>query len=370
MCRRSKLRKLKSYKYSIMKIHLIKFKSNYSTSNLFYSLQKMSEDPQICLVVLIGVPGSGKSTFCELYSDYLTAKNCCCIHVCYDKLIPLETQAKMREEQGSWKAEREKIVEAVDQVLKIRTESDDLKDIDDVYVDKIIAKAVIKTNLKRTVVLIDDNNYLPSMRYDYYQLARAHKIGFAQLHFSCDLVLAKKLNGSRLAESQVPDEVIENMADKLEPPNPFSNKWEAFSFSLPVQDSVTHNLELVESIVQAATANPVTPVETVSEEVREKDRVACSASLVHQADKYLRGMVNKRMTELRTQGLSKESMKEVSQTIYSVKGEVLEDLKTGFTKLDRELVDAVQKREDDSGEKLAKEMEDLFKKKLAISVIN
>ena len=325
----------------------------------------MSEDPQICLVVLIGIPGSGKSSFCSLYSEYLLSKNCDCIHVCYDKLIPLETQVKMKDKEGSWKAEREKIVEAVEQVIRI-TKSDELEDIENVYVDEIVDNKVIKTKKVRTVILIDDNNYLSSMRYDYYQLARAHRLGFAQLHFACDLALAKKLNGSRPTASQVPDEVLDNMESKLEHPKPFSNKWEAFSFSLPVQETVGHNLELVESIVQAATANPVTPVENVSEEVREKDRVACSASLVHQADKYLRGFVNKRMGELRSQGLSKEEMKGVSHNIYNVKGEVLEDLKTGFTKLERDLVESVQKREEGSGEALAKEMEELFKLKLHV----
>jgi len=328
----------------------------------------MSNDDQVCLVVLIGIPGSGKSSFCDLYSDFLATKNCDCIHVCYDQLIPLTLQAEMRGEDGRWKAEREKIVEAVEQVIKLKTDCEAIEDIDNSYVDKIQAKASIADS-QRTVVLIDDNNYLPSMRYDYYQLARSHKLGFAQLHFSCDLELAKKLNSKREAECQVPDEVIENMATKLEPPNPLSNKWESFSFSLPVHESetVTHNLDLVDSIVLAATANPIAPVETVSEEVREKDRVACSASLVHQADKYLRGMVNKRMGELRGQGLSKEEMKEASHNIYNLKGEVLDDLKTGFTKLDRELVDDVQKRKDGSGEKLAEEIEELFKIKLDIS---
>ena len=123
----------------------------------------------------------------------------------------------------------------------------------------------------------------------------------------------------------------------------------------------------MDSIVEAATNNPVTPVETVSEEDREKDRVACSASLVHQADKYLRGLVNKKMGELRSHGLSKEDMKEASHNIYSVKGEVLEDLKTGLTKLERELVESVQRREEGSGDRLAEEIEQLFNLKLKVS---
>jgi len=325
------------------------------------------EESKICLVLLVGLPGAGKTLFSDLYSKFLASKTIFYIKVCYDKLIPLEAQAKMKEEEGSWKAERSKIVDAVTEIIKIRKESEDLTDIENPYVDKIINSDDVQTASERTVILIDDNNYLPSMRYEYYQLARTFRLGFAQIYFDTDLVLSKKLNSMRESKDQVPEEVIAKMSAKLEPPKPFTNKWEAFSFTLPVQEGVDHNLDLVDSIVEAATNNPVTPVETVSEEDREKDRVACSASLVHQADKCLRGLVNKKMGELRSQGLSKEDMRGASHNIYNVKGEVLEDLKTGLTKLERELVDSVQRREDGSGDRLAVEIEQLFNLKLKVS---
>jgi len=180
-----------------------------------------------------------------------------------------------------------------------------------------------------------------------------------------DQDLAKKLNSERPISQQIPEDVIVNMAAKLEPPKPFTNKWEAFSFTLVVQQGVDHNLDLVDGIVEAATKNPILPVETVSLEVREKDRIACMASTVHQADKYLRGLVNKKMGDLRSKGLSKEDMKVASHNIYNIKGEVLEDLKTGFTKLDRQLVESVQNMEDGSGDKLSSEIEQLFNLKLS-----
>ena len=325
------------------------------------------EESKVCLVVLIGLPGSGKSSFSDVYSDFLSTKSLFCIKVCYDKLIPLEAQAEMKEEEGRWKVERSKIVDAVTHVVKIIKDGEDSTDVECPYLEKIVDSDSVQTKCERTVILIDDNNYLPSMRYDYYQLARTFKLGFAQIYFNTELVLCKNLNRKRESKDQVPEEVIMKMAAKLEPPNPFTNKWEAFSFTLPVQEGVDHNLDLVDSIVEAATNNPVTPVETVNEEEREKDRVACSASLVHQADKCLRGLVNRRMGELRNQGLSKEDLKGASHNIYSVKGEVLEDLKTGLTKLERELVESVQKREDGSGDRLAEEIEQLFNLKLQVS---
>ena len=63
-----------------------------------------------------------------------------------------------------------------------------------------------------------------------------------------------------------------------------------------------------------------------SEEERERDRVVCSASVIHQTDKHLRALVNKKMLALKQSGLSKEVMNESSKNIYSVKTELLEDL--------------------------------------------
>ena len=221
---------------------------------------------------------------------------------------------------------------------------------------------------EKTILLIDDNNYLPSMRYQYYQLARTCSVGFAQLYFSCDINLAKSRNKSRPKENVVPDVVLDTMSTKLEPPNPFSNKWEAFSFTFQIDESVQfENLDTVQAIINAATDNPVKEVvPNVSEEEREKDRVACNASVIHQSDKLLRTLVNKKMISLKRDGQSKEDMNNASKRIYSIKNEVLEDLKTGFTKLDKTLLTSVQNREPVGVLRLETELEHLFQEKLAL----
>ena len=60
------------------------------------------------------------------------------------------------------------------------------------------------------------------------------------------------------------------------------------------------------------------------------------------------------------------TMKQKSTIYYSAKQEVLEDLKTGFTQLDRDLVEQVNARNNDSAEKLLSVVQELFNEKLKL----
>merc|ERR1719458_2174436 len=85
--------------------------------------------------------------------------------------------------------------------------------------------------------------------------------------------------------------------------------WEQLSFSVPAfegeasgrRTSFEGCLEVCLAIVDTAFANPVLPssAPAVPEEVRDASRVACNASVVHQADRMLRDLVGKKMREFR-----------------------------------------------------------------------
>ena len=88
----------------------------------------------------------------------------------------------------------------------------------------------------RILIVIDDNNTLSSMRYQYYQIARKYSLGFSTLHFNAEISTALRLNEQR-TDDKVPESVITNMFNNLEPPNPLKNNWEKFSFTVQVQVS-------------------------------------------------------------------------------------------------------------------------------------
>ena len=318
----------------------------------------------ICIVPLIGLPASGKTFFSNKLRDHLQKKGVSCLHVCYDALVPLSVQRDLSLEPGRWKRERELILRAVGMIVS--GEGGEGGGEENKHYEALCGSVEVREG-RRLVVLVDDNNYLQSMRYEYYQLARTHTAGFAQLYFSCDEQTSLRLNQDRAEEERVPSTVIQTIQSKLEPPNPLANKWESFSFTLPHTEDTLHNLEMVETVIEAALSSPVTSeVSGPSEEERLQDRIVCSASVVHQADKHLRSLVNKKMISMKQSGLGKEEMNVKSKSIYSIKTEVLEDLKTGWTKLDKDLVKSVENRDSESGVRLEKEMEELFESKLQL----
>ena len=249
-----------------------------------------SEVCDICILVLIGVPGCGKTSFCQNYQAHLESQKLNLVHVCYDDLILRERQAELatnNDEHGKWKLERNDIVTAVDVLIS------EMKGTNIASVDRKVKNLVAKIpkpdqHSGRIVVVIDDNNYLPSMRHQYYQLARKHLTGFCQVYFHCQRETAKLLNGGRKKEDQVPEHVIDQINDKMEEPNPLKNNWECFSFSISIEatEIPKWNFEMVDNVVNLGFGNPVQPYQDNTEE-REAARVICSASLVHQVFNFI-----------------------------------------------------------------------------------
>jgi O-phosphoseryl-tRNA(Sec) kinase len=257
----------------------------------------MKSKKKICLMGLIGLPGAGKTSFCRAYAHHLAQQkpDIRMVTVALDDLIPQEEQAAAAGQPGTFKRWREQVAAAVEfhiDRIAVETESGtaekevetksektsaNLCDIatrpkeseipSDVAIDSenhldtsstgttggtgtgttLNNDFVEKLNFSSTahdriLIVIDDNSYLRSMRYPYYQMARRHSCGFCQLHLAADVSTAIKRNAAREAGLRVEESVIRTMAEKLEPPDPLSNPWEMFSFSIPVTEGADLNL--------------------------------------------------------------------------------------------------------------------------------
>ena len=277
------------------------------------------------IVVVMGLPGSGKTYFSKLIQEKLVNST----RISFDDLVTI-TQQKQLVDESKWKEERQSVLQRIDQYLsgkKVQEFSDELFEQD-------------------RVVIIDDNNYYQSMRYSYFQLARKYHLGYCQFYLDAPLALAQYRNGQRQIEERVPDHIIVQMKDKLEAPNPLKNSWEQFSFSINVSDAVdmTSMLEMSLQMIKTASNNPVPELQTLSEEAAEsrknEARAKCNASIIHQVDKILRKQVS-----LNLKGIEKELLKDEAKRFNVIKDEVLEDLRTGFSELPKEAHQGMAKKD-------------------------
>ena len=189
------------------------------------------EECKEVVVVLLGLPASGKSTLCTQLKERAVGRGETVLTVDYDALIPLVRQAKMVEEEGSWKKEREAILQAVASLLQ-QMHSNDISDASMPYVRQLKESCLKLGKESKVTVLVDDNNYLSSMRKPWHRLARERSAGFCQIFVQTSTEQAKARNSMREADERVPASVIDSMADRLEPPRPLVQAWEEMSFTV------------------------------------------------------------------------------------------------------------------------------------------
>lgn len=148
----------------------------------------------IVIVVLCGLPGCGKSTLanivkekCQL-SDFDSLRNVKCIIVRYDDLIPSDLiyETNFSAGDSEWKEHRRCILAAVIQIVISfkNQETIHLHRSDHDIVQQIKSKIITNNELgnievtdqdSKLIVVIDDNMYFKSMRYEYFQLTRQCK---------------------------------------------------------------------------------------------------------------------------------------------------------------------------------------------------
>ncbi|XP_062070875.1 L-seryl-tRNA(Sec) kinase [Lepus europaeus] len=179
------------------------------------------------------------------------------------------------------------------------------------------------------LLLLDDNFYYRSMRYEVYQLARKHALGFCQLFLDCPLETCLRRNGRR--PQALPSETIRLMETRLERPDPGNHAWERRSLTVEGPAcSAEASLEVTDLLLTAL-ENPVKYVEENMEQ-KEADRIICSANVLHRADQTLRRIVSLTMKEAKDEQVLPSSMKLLAEELNKLKAEFLEDLRQGNKK--------------------------------------
>lgn len=302
-----------------------------------------------CILVLMGLPGSGKSTLakklCKVFQKP-SQDSIQVLHVCFDELMPTETLRQLisGDYGDTWKNYRTGIMNEVEQIVAQhlgiavnhhvssamnQTESSQIsvsgadglapnwcQDIStsdaDLFAVRPCAKQEYNTEIstkfqdiikscavligeRKILVIMDDNMYYRSMRYRYYQLARKLEIGFAQIYVHCDIETALRQNQQR--EECVPCDIINEMAKKFEEPNP-KEPWDSSSLVWRSGQDIGPIMELI----HFAFLNPLRDTVAEAEKQREKSRLICAQSELHQVDSILRRLVSQTIQDAKLSG--------------------------------------------------------------------
>ncbi|XP_052570146.1 L-seryl-tRNA(Sec) kinase isoform X2 [Peromyscus californicus insignis] len=249
-----------------------------------------------------------------------------------------------------------------------------------------------KTAVSRPLFLVlDDNFYYQSMRYEVYQLARKcqkrapdliaggceppcgfwelnsgpleeqpvllttepspqpsiiflymetsiricqitaafNSLGFCQLFLDCPLETCLLRNGQR--PQPLPNETIHLMEKKIEKPDPEKNAWEHNSLTIQSSAcSLEASLEVTDLLLTAL-ENPIKCAEDNTEQ-KETDRLICSTNILHKADETFRRTISQTMKEAKDEQIPLNNLKRLAEELNKLKADFLEDLRRGNRK--------------------------------------
>ncbi|XP_028724276.1 L-seryl-tRNA(Sec) kinase [Peromyscus leucopus] len=307
--------------------------------------------PKLGLCVLCGLPAAGKSTFARALALRLRQERGWAVGVLsYDDLLPpaLPDRAGTQLRPSQWKMFRQELLKHVecflvavisggqmsappnrseavweDFITCLKNQCLIFSAAHEAQPCHLLAKSAVSRPL---ILVLDDNFYYQSMRYEVYQLARKYSLGFCQLFLDCPLEMCLLRNGQR--PQPLPNETIHLMEKKIEKPDPEKNTWE--HNSLIIQSSACSleaSLEVTDLLVTAL-ENPIKCAEDNAEQ-KETDRLICSTNILHKADETFRRTISQTMKEAKDEQIPLNNLKRLAEELNKLKADFLEDLRRG-----------------------------------------
>lgn len=148
------------------------------------------------LILLVGLPGAGKSSFVQALAADEEWKSIV-LPISFDDAEAAESAHEFSPE--AWRRARQAVSQRVGRIL-----------------EESFASA--RPHGMPLLIVLDDNFYLRSMRKTYFQLARAQRAQYKLVVFDASVTECAARNGGRSGRARVPDFVVEHMADTIEWP--------------------------------------------------------------------------------------------------------------------------------------------------------
>ncbi|KAG9346062.1 hypothetical protein JZ751_007879 [Albula glossodonta] len=160
-----------------------------TSSVLMDTVSGETERARICLCVLCGLPGAGKSTLAHILPDHIHTRGWRILVLSYDEIIPEEAYDLRKGDNdahmdtSSWKVYRQDILQCLDRFLQSEHTPECLTASGGdsntwayftraVHEQKVLKVSdgslplVSRLDNEPLIVLLDDNFYYPSMRYE------------------------------------------------------------------------------------------------------------------------------------------------------------------------------------------------------------
>lgn len=280
---------------------------------------------KVGLIVLVGIPGAGKTSFCRQVDHYSRAESLPwkSIHFCFDEFIRVEDCSGF--EEGNFKVKRVQLLGHLERLVDaIKSHNTELfQQVNGELQQHFSRKVHLSlTESIQYLVLVDDNMYYRSMRHEVYKIARRHGTGYVPVYLDVDLEEAKIRNSRRVAP--VPDETILRMWSRMELPNGKVCRWEKNSLRI---NNFSDDFELVFSHILDRIEHPVEKY-IISEGVAEP----VEQSALHKLDLLLRKRVGEIVRKNRVQ-LNADELKVLSEELIAKRKSILNDFRNRIVEI-------------------------------------
>ena len=290
----------------------------------------VSEIVNIGVCVLCGLPGAGKTTLCKYLLE--NSKKFRFMHVCYDNLIPW-IDFSLPDVLNSWKEYRLEVLALVKVLISVLKNKscpsidflDNLKLLNKEHALLLYntASDIARNQLQNIIFLIDDNMPYLRMRYEYFQIARLHCIGYCTIMVDSSFVDCQERNKIRPIQEIVKQKSLQRINAQMERPDLNKQNWEKTYSIIKVPDG---NFASVESkifnTIQTALENPLEPLPLKNLEAVEEMRLINQKNLSHQADLCLRKLCGDFLK-------SQENPKLYAEKVNFAKKYILNEIKCG-----------------------------------------
>lgn len=218
----------------------------------------------VCVVVFFGGPATGKTSFLKFLLENSSKFDFLLKYFSYDDFIKIDENFKEFLESENFKEARKSVLNEIEFCIE----------------------KCLQNKSEKYLIIIDDNNYYKSMRYEFYKSSKKFNSGFFQIFFNSGLKESLDRNSNRT--KSLNENAVRNIFNKIEKPD-IRNKWEenTLTFNIDAGDSFQNLEQKLCQTIEERFNNP--------EVIIDQSLVQIRQSSIHEIDLILRKSINQRL---------------------------------------------------------------------------